>query len=268
MSFAVDRVEFGYSRREPILRGVSARFASGRVTGVLGPNGAGKSTLLRVMLGLARPWAGEVSIDDRAAASIPARERAARLAYVPQRPDAVGGFTTRQVIALGRHAIGRSDDAIGRALDALELGPLADREFARLSVGQQQRVALARALAQLDALSGRDLSGAAMLADEPFSAMDPRFVGLASSILRDVAKRGCAVVLVLHDATTALRLADDAVLLSCDGRVHAAGRAGETLTPSNLTSLFGARFEAVGPRAVLPAFAQPGPGSTDTLGDA
>lgn len=268
MSITLDRVEFGYSRREPILRGVSASFASGRIAAILGPNGAGKSTLVRVMLGLARPWTGEVSIDGRASRTIPARDRAARLAYVPQRPDAVGGFTARQVVAMGRHTIGRDDEAIGRALDALELAPLADREFARLSVGQQQRVALARAIAQLDALSGRDLSGAALLADEPFSAMDPRFVGLSSMILRRVATKGCAVVLVLHDATTALRLADDAVLLSCEGRLHAAGEARDTLTPSNLSSLFGARFEAVGPRAVIPAVPEPDAASPDTLGDA
>ncbi len=265
MTLRAEHLEFGYSRREPILRGVDATFESGRITAILGPNGAGKSTLLRVMLGVARPWSGRAVLDGRPVLSIHARERASRLAYVPQRPDSVGGFTARQVIALGRHAVGRNDDAIAHAIDALELAPLVDRAFARLSVGQQQRVALARGLVQLDALGDRDLAGRALLADEPFSAMDPRFVGLASSILRGVARRGCAVVIVLHDATTALRLADEAVLLSCDGRVGAYGAAGDTVTAPNLSSLFGARFEAVGPGAVLPAIAQPDGRSADTL---
>lgn len=268
MTLRAEHLEFGYSRREPILRGVSATFQSGRITAILGPNGAGKSTLLRVMLGVARPWVGGVTLDGDAVGSMSARARASRIAYVPQRPDAVGGFTARQMVALGRHAIGRNDAAVERAVDALELVPLVGREFARLSVGQQQRVALARALVQLDALGSRDLTGMSLLADEPFSAMDPRFVGLASSILRHVARRGCVVVIVLHDATTALRLADDAVLLSCDGLVRGGGEAGATITPETLSALFGARFEAVGPAAILPAIGEPRRRGTDTLGDA
>jgi iron complex transport system ATP-binding protein len=265
MTLAVEHLTFGYTKGEPILREVSARFESGRIAAILGPNGAGKSTLLRAMLGLLKPWSGRTTLGGEDIRALRPSVRAARLAFVPQRPDAVGGFTARQMIALGRHALRRDDDACQRAIEALELGPLIDRQFVRLSVGQQQRVALARSLAQLDALSGRDLTGTALLADEPFSAMDPRFVGLAAESLRTVASRGCAVVLVLHDATTALRLVDDALLLSCDGSACGMGPATEVLTPTRLASLFGAPFEAVGPAAVLPVLQARGRGSPDTL---
>jgi iron complex transport system ATP-binding protein len=268
MTLAVEQLAFGYSRGEPILRDVSARFEPGRIAAILGPNGAGKSTLLRAMLGLLKPWSGRTTLGGEDIRAIRPSVRAARLAFVPQRPDAVGGFTARQMIALGRHALRRDDDACKRAVDALEIEPLIDRQFARLSVGQQQRVALARALAQLDALLGRDLTGAALLADEPFSAMDPRFVGLAAETLKTVASRGGAVVLVLHDATTALRLVDDALLLTCDGTVGAQGPSRAVLTPARLAALFGAPFEAVGPSAVLPVLHGHRGDQPDTLPDA
>jgi len=268
MTLAAESLTFGYARGAPILREVEARFEPARVTAILGPNGAGKSTLLRAMLGAVRPWSGRATLGGEDVRAMPAGRRAASLAYVPQRPEALGGFSTRHVIALGRHALPRSDDAVERAIDALDLAPLADREFARLSVGQQQRAALARALAQLDAASGRDLSGTALLADEPFSAMDPRFIAISARALRTAATRGCAVVLVLHDATTALRIADDALLLSCDGRAAAAGPATDVLSAGRLSTLFGARFEAVGPRTVLPDLSEHGGPAADTLGDA
>ncbi len=265
MTLAVEQLAFGYAKGQPILRDVSARFAPGRIAAILGPNGAGKSTLLRVMLGLAKPWSGHTTLNGEDIRAMRPSLRAARLAFVPQRPDAVGGFTARQVIEIGRHALRRDNDACERAIDALDLGRLMHQQFARLSVGQQQRVALARAIAQLDALTDRDLTGTALLADEPFSAMDPRFVGMASGVLRTIASRGCAVVLVLHDATTALRLVDDALLLSRDGVVHAMGPAEAVLTPDTLGSLFSAPFEAVGADAVLPILHRRAGGSTDTI---
>ena len=166
------------------------------------------------------------------------------------------------VVALGRHALPARAGLVDRALASLELERFASSPFATLSVGQQQRVALARALTQLGAPDEREsLEGKCLLADEPMSAMDPRFVGIAAGALRDLARRGAAVVLVLHDATTALRLADDVAAISCDGRLVASGPARDTLTPSMLGALFGATFERVsqgGHAALLPSFHSPG----------
>lgn len=263
MTLSAERVVFGYRRNEPILREASARFAPGRIAAVLGPNGAGKSTLLRALLGAIRPWSGVVSLAGRPLREIPAAARVERLAYVPQRPEIAGAFSARRVVEMGRHALTGRPALVERAIGALELGPIVERPFATLSVGQQQRVALARALAQLGALDeGESLEGKALLADEPMSAMDPRFMGLAAGALRDAARRGCAVVVVLHDATAALRLSDDIVALSCEGRVVASGQTADTLTPAMLGALFGTRFlrlESADAGALLPALgARPG----------
>lgn len=261
MTLALESLTFGYRRAEPILREVGASFTPGRIAAILGPNGAGKSTLLRAALGFVKPWSGRASLDARDVRSLRSAERVVRLAYVPQRPEVAGAFTARRVVALGRHALPARDDLVERVLASLELDRFADRPFATLSVGQQQRVALARALTQLGAFDDEPLAGKALLADEPMSAMDPRFVGIAAANLRRLAQRGATVVVVLHDATTALRLSDDVLALSCDGRVAASGPTDRTLTAGMLESLYGTRFETIredGRGALLPSLPESG----------
>lgn len=238
---AAHDVTFGYSAPDVVLRGVSVGVTPG-ITALLGPNGAGKTTLLRLLAGAARPQHGRLTIDDRALRSLSPPQRAARMAYVAQRPEVAAAFAVREVVALGRYALGESRSAVDRALEIMSLGTLADRAFATLSVGQQQRVALARALAQLD---GHDVEGRFLLADEPFSAMDPAHERHAAGVLMDLASRGVGVLLVLHDFTLARRIAERGVLLGRDGRVAATGASDEVLTPEPLEEVFGTPFEEV-----------------------
>lgn len=241
---------FGYRRDVPVLREVSAEIGPG-VTVLLGPNGAGKSTLVRVLMGMARAWRGRVEIDGRGVGAMGARERARRMAFVPQRPEVSAAFTVREVVALGRYAIGPSDASVSHAIQRMELAGLEGEAFAALSVGQQQRVTIARALAQMDGHQG-----GLLLADEPFSAMDPAHCRAAAGVIADLARAGAGVLLVLHDFTLARRVADRAVILGRDGRVAAAGSAGDVLTPPTLEGVFGVPFhecETPGGRALLAA---------------
>ena len=207
---------------------------------VVGPNGCGKSTLLRLLLGALRPQSGGVTLGGRDVTSIPPPARAARLAYLAQRPTLGFGYTLEQYVRLGLHAAG--DDGAGVIEGALERVGLVDRagwRFGALSVGQQQRAALARALAQLS----RRAEGAVLLADEPLSAMDPRRALESLQLLREQARAGVAVALVLHDLSLAATWADEAVLLDAEGRGAASGGAAETLREDRLRAIFGVRFE-------------------------
>lgn len=235
-------VTFAYApNTPPVLAEVDAAFPAGTVTAVIGPNGAGKSTLIRVLLGLVRPTIGHAEWLGRDVASMHAAARARQLVYIPQRLSSAFGFTVRELISMGRHAAGAPDDrnAIERAMRKAGVLDLALRPFDELSVGQQQRVGLARALAQLDAING----AAALLADEPASAMDPLRATHALAALADVARSGRTVVVVLHDLAQALAYCDRTLLLSESGRVAAAGRTPDVLTPDALQSLFGLSFE-------------------------
>lgn len=246
MSLAARGVSFSYAREGPaVLREVSAEFPSGTVTAVVGPNGAGKSTLLRVLLGLVRPRAGEAIWSGkegrRNVADLSAGARARRMVYIPQRLSPAFGFTVRELVEMGRDAGGGGalDAGVVRAMDLARVGPIADRSFDELSVGQQQRVGVARALAQLEAIGG----AAVLLADEPAAAMDPLEATHALATLLGVARRGHAVVVVLHDLSQVLAFCERTLLLDAGGRVAAIGRTPEVLTPAALEALLGLPFD-------------------------
>ncbi|MEN0020926.1 MAG: ATP-binding cassette domain-containing protein [Planctomycetota bacterium] len=240
MAIAAADVSFAYQRGRPVLTDVSASFAPGCITAIVGPNGSGKSTLLRLLLGLRRPASGAVTLDGRDIAAMPPRLRAERLAYVSQTPDVAFPFSARRVAALGlaQRPQAQAQTIADRALEQLGLSDLATRPFGELSVGQRQRVAIARALAQLEGHAAQADATRAMIADEPFSALDPAHAADARRLFRGLAERGIAVICVLHDLSIARDWADDAVLLAAGGTVSARGPAAETLTADRLSQVF------------------------------
>jgi iron complex transport system ATP-binding protein len=234
---------FEYEPGRPVLREVSLALAPGAVTAVVGPNGAGKSTLLRVMAGVRKPTHGTATLGGQEVSAIPPRTRAHRVAYLGQRPEIAFAYTVRHYVALGRYAAGRGGDGavIDALLERVDLAGRADDLFGALSAGQQQRAALARVLAQLEGA----VAGAALLADEPVAAMDPRH-GLATlELFRALAASGIAVAVVLHDINLAARFCDQAIVMDESGRIAAMGPAGNTLVPEVLGPVFGVFFRGL-----------------------
>ena len=242
---------FGYKRAAPVLRDVSLELRPGAVTAVLGPNGSGKTTLLRLLLALVKPWSGSINLDEKPLASMNASERAGRIAYVPQRGSVAFPFTVREVVSLGTFATSAPPGRVDETLERLGLADRAGDLFGQLSVGQQQRATLARAIAQMTSPERSTL-----LADEPVSAMDPRFALDAMGLLRSLASEGVAVGVVLHDFTLASRFADHVLLLDDEGREAANAPVGEALRPDLLERVFATPFAEMsapdGFRAILP----------------
>jgi len=208
---------------------------AGRITVLVGPNGAGKSTLLKAVLGLIPSEGGIVldGVDLRAAAP---RERARRIAYVPQRSQLAAALPVRTVVAAARYAhdgwlagaAGAGAAAVDAALRAADVLDLAERAFNALSAGEQQRVLVARALAT---------GAGCILMDEPTSSLD---VGHALALLglaRRLAAEGRTLVVVLHHLDDARRLADHLVLLH-QGRVLASGAPEAVLSAEPLAEAF------------------------------
>ncbi len=261
---AANSASFSYRAERPVLRGVQLGLEPGSMTAIIGPNGAGKSTLVRLLVGVLRPTAGSVALDGEELGAMSHRERARRIAYIPQRTSVAFAYTVRQYVALGRYSSGPVDDAlpIERALARMDLSGRAGDPLPELSAGQQQRAAFARALAQLD-LSPAPGGTRALLADEPISAMDPLHAIRAMEVLREQAAAGLAVGVVLHDMSMALHWCDRAVLLSGEGSVAAAGECREVLAPGVLDAVFGVRFvrlEAPGGAAAIIPESTPAPG--------
>lgn len=245
------KVDFGYEPDLPVIRSVSADLIGGRVCALIGPNASGKSTLLKLMLGQLSPWSGLVSLVGKPVGSLGYQDRAALVSYVPQKGVMSFAFTVRQVVAMGRYALGESDGVVDHALAVCDLSALEDRVFAHLSGGQQQRVLLARAVAQ-SAGAGR-----VMLLDEPASGMDLKHMHQTMRLLRRIARGGGSssgrasgagpgVLVVLHDVNLASRYADD-VWLMHEGELIAAGTCRQVMQPQRLASVYGVRFQLMRP---------------------
>src|SRR5262245_38767837 len=139
-----------------VISDVSLALPRGAIGALIGANGSGKSTLVRLLAGLLTPASGHVFIDGVPLASLALRERARRIAYVPQSMPAVFPFTAMEVVLTGRSPYGgrfsfESDEDEHVALAALELldaAHLAHRPITELSGGERQMVTVARALAQ------------------------------------------------------------------------------------------------------------------------
>lgn len=227
-------------RRGPrtVLQGVDLQLRAGEVFGVLGPNGAGKSTLLSALSGELRASAGQVLLAERALADWPSRERAQRLAVLPQQSSLNFGFRVEEVVIMGRlpHGEGRAADlhVVEQALAAADASHLEGRSYLSLSGGERQRVHLARVLAQL----WPGAEGRVLLLDEPTSALDPLHQHSTLQAVRGFAERGAAVLVILHDLNLAARYCDRLLLLH-EGRAYLQGTVAEVVQPEALRRVFG-----------------------------
>jgi iron complex transport system ATP-binding protein len=211
------------------LHDVSLAIPPGTLAGLIGPNGSGKSTLLQVAAGLL-PSAAPVTWNDRPIAKIPFSERGRLAAWVPQEARFEFGFTVRSVVAQGRYAHGDDDRGVETALAQLDLTALVDRPVNRLSGGERQRVMLARALVTEAPLQ---------LWDEPLAPLDPRHALEVLARAHHLTRAGATLLMSLHDLRAAHCL--DYVIVLDKGRLRAAGKPDDVLTPQLLLDVFGVR---------------------------
>ncbi len=231
-SVVVDRVSAGYGDRVA-LSDVSLSVQPGSLLAVIGPNGAGKSTLLKLIAGLIRPTAGELTV-----LGGPPGSAARSIAYLPQAEAVDWDFpvTVGEVVMMGRygrlgfgHDPGRHDrELVERALATVGMADAAARQIGALSGGQRRRVFLARALA-----GEPDL----YLLDEPVTGVDARTQEELMDVLEAEARAGKTVIATTHDLICAAQRFHQAALLN--GRLVAQGSADLVLDEHLLSETYG-----------------------------
>lgn len=216
-----------YGKKE-ILSSLSLTLERGKFTALLGKNGCGKSTLLGCINGQVR-YTGSILTDGIPLSKLPPRERAKRIALLPQFLPA-SPLKAEDLVALGRTpylTLGgtlteKDREAIRAAMEQCGVTALSDRAVSTLSGGERQKVYLAMLLAQ---------DAEILLLDEPTAHMDMGYTAEFLSLLRWLTEHGKTVLAVLHDLNDAFTYAHEVLLLN-EGRLE---------DPARTEELFGVR---------------------------
>jgi putative ABC transport system ATP-binding protein len=178
------------------LKGVDAAFPAAALSAVVGPSGSGKSSLLRILAGLDRPTAGQVTVADVRLSGLSVgrlrRLRRRLLGYVFQRPadNLVPYLTVAEHLELAARLRRTAGDRDGDLLELLGLTHRRQHLPRQLSGGEQQRLAFARAVVGDPPL---------VVADEPTAELDSASAAALLEAVRSLAARGTALVLATHD---------------------------------------------------------------------
>lgn len=231
----------GYGGQK-VLHSVSLKFPEGGVSVIAGVNGSGKSTLLQAIAGVLPVQSGAVWLDSQPVSNWSSRERAKRLAYLPQSRE-VPDLTVGQMVLHGRfphltfpRRYRKEDwERAHEALVWVEALEWEHRLVATLSGGERQRVYLAMALAQ---------DSDVILLDEPTTHLDIQACLEMMKLVRRLADRGKQMILVLHDVSLFMQYADFLVLLQ-GGQVVGQGAPEQLWKQGSLSQVFGVEIERV-----------------------
>jgi iron complex transport system ATP-binding protein len=219
-----------------LVAGVDLSLADGEFVALVGPNGAGKTTLLRLGLGLLSPTEGELVLDGQPMGALTPRERAARVAWLPQHSPLQEALRAEEVVASARYRFGESHvravDSARVALDRVGAGALAERPVTELSGGERQRVALASLLAQQAPL---------LLVDEPANHLDPAQQIDAYELLGRLWADGYGILCVTHDVNLLRHVGSPErlrIVGIADGQLRFQLKYSDESLPSALADLF------------------------------
>ena len=242
MSLTVENMSFSYGKH-PVLHELTFTAEAGELLAILGPNGVGKTTLFKCVMGQERKYSGRIAADGADLAALTPRERAHRVAAIPQAHPLSFRYSAFDMVLMGTsHTLspfnlpGEKERAAARtAMERVNISHLAERPFDHLSGGEQQLVFIARALAQQAKI---------LLMDEPTASLDYGNRLLVLQVARDLAREGYTVLLSTHDPQHALWFADRALALK-EGQALAFGVPEEVLNAALLETLYGRRIELI-----------------------
>jgi len=202
----VEDLHFRYAKKgKPVLQGASLELEQGQIGILLGKNGSGKTTLFKNILGINTPEQGAIRFDGEDLLKMKRRERARRIAYVPQHIH-FGDLSVFDSVLMGRVSYfgmkaGMEDYiAVEKILEDMHLQDFASRSAEALSGGEKQKIAIARAMAQEPKL---------MVFDEPTGNLDIANEHLIIQEAKKLAKeKGISILSSLHDLNQALYFGD------------------------------------------------------------
>ncbi len=232
-------LEKSYKGRE-VVSSVSIEVRQGEIVGLLGPNGAGKTTTFYMIVGLVRPDAGSILIDDRDITGLPMFRRARMgVGYLQQEPSVFRNLTVRENLDLVLQELEKTpverDRLVDHLISEFSIDRIADSPGYALSGGERRRVELARCLAAMPEF---------LLLDEPFSGIDPIAVFDIQQMILGLRGKGYGILLTDHNVRDTLAITDRAAIIH-QGKIMVEG------TPKDVSESEVARKYYLGDRFTL-----------------
>ena len=201
-----------------VVDNVSIEVEQGSIVGLLGPNGAGKTTTFYMIVGLEKPDAGQVLIDDKDITHMPMYKRAlAGIGYLPQEASVFRSLTVEENILAILEAVEPSHERrlakMQELIAEFHIEHIRKSLGSALSGGERRRVEIARSLATNPAF---------ILLDEPFAGIDPIAVADIQTMVGHLAQRGIGVLITDHNVRETLSIVDNAYILN-NGEILVAG---------------------------------------------
>lgn len=217
MTLTVQNLRKSYGGR-PVVNDISFEIQRGEIVGLLGPNGAGKTTTFYSVVGIVKPDAGVVTLDNRALSKLPIHERArAGIGYLPQETSVFRRLTVEENLNLVLEFQPISAKERKQRVDTLlqEFGVERLRKAAAISLsgGERRRVEIARAIAT---------NPQYLLLDEPFTGIDPIAIQDIQKLIVLLKERGLGVLLTDHNPRATLSVVNRANIIQ-DGKLIFSG---------------------------------------------
>lgn len=203
-----------------VVQDVSINVNQGEIVGLLGPNGAGKTTSFYMTVGLVKPNAGRIFLDDRDITNLPVYKRAQLgVGYLAQESSVFRTLSIednlKAVLELSKFSKQEQKARVESLLDEFGLQKIRKSLGIQLSGGERRRCEIARALA---------IDPKFILLDEPFAGVDPIAVEDIQAIVRKLKEKNIGVLITDHNVQETLSITDRTYLLY-EGKILKSGSA-------------------------------------------
>jgi len=226
-------------KNRTVVNDVSVRVEQGEIVGLLGPNGAGKTTTFYMTVGLVKPNAGKIFLDDEDVTDLPMYRRAQRgVGYLAQEASVFRKLTVEENIMAVLEMTKLSKTAqrakMEELIEEFSLSKVRKNNGMSLSGGERRRTEIARALA---------VDPKFVLLDEPFAGVDPIAVEEIQGIVAKLKDKNIGILITDHNVNETLSITDRAYLMF-EGRLLKSGSAEELASDPQVRKVYlGEHFE-------------------------
>jgi lipopolysaccharide export system ATP-binding protein len=226
-------------RSRTVVDHVSINVEQGEIVGLLGPNGAGKTTSFYMIVGLIKPNAGKIYLEEDDITALPVYKRARRgIGYLAQEPSVFRNLSVedniRAVLEMSGFPVAEQRERLETLLEEFGLQKIRKSKGIQLSGGERRRTEIARALA---------LKPRFILLDEPFAGVDPIAVEDIQSIVSHLRSKNIGILITDHNVHETLSITDRAYLLF-EGRILKSGTASQLAEDEHVRKVYlGKNFE-------------------------